>query len=96
MHTRRGGDGCRARTKFHRNLKAFRLALPTLKVWPLDQDAAFEFGRLHAELLRLGRPMQTIDIMIAAIATTLGNCTVVCTDIDLTVVPGLTIENWAR
>jgi tRNA(fMet)-specific endonuclease VapC len=79
-----------------RNLKALRLALPTLKVWPLDQDAAFEFGRIHAELLRLGRPMQTIDIMIAAIAMTLGNCTVVSTDSDLTAVPGLTVENWAR
>ena len=40
--------------------------------------------------------MQTIDIMIAAIASTLGNCTVVSTDGDLTTVPGLTVEDWAR
>ena len=39
--------------------------------------------------------MQQIDIQIAAIALTLGNCTVVTTDSDLTVVPGLRTENWA-
>ena len=39
--------------------------------------------------------MQQIDIQIAAIAITLGNCTVVSTDSDLTAIPGLTVENWA-
>jgi tRNA(fMet)-specific endonuclease VapC len=33
--------------------------------------------------------------MIAAIALTLGNCTVVTMDADLAAVPGLTIESWA-
>ncbi|OWK43102.1 type II toxin-antitoxin system VapC family toxin [Fimbriiglobus ruber] len=72
-----------------------QLALPAWKLWPFDEDAAFEYGRLHAELLRLGRPMQVIDIMIAAIALTLGNTTVVTKDSDLAAVPGLTVENWA-
>ena len=76
-------------------MKALRLALPALKVWPFDQDAAFEYGRVYAELLRLGRPMQTIDIMIAGVALTLGNCTVVTTDGDLSAVPGLSVKNWA-
>jgi tRNA(fMet)-specific endonuclease VapC len=49
---------------------------------------------LAAELKRLGRPMQQIDIQIAAIALTLGNCTVVTTDTDLAAVPGLSVENW--
>ena len=78
-----------------RNMQALRLALPTLTLWAFDQAAAFEYGRLFAELRRLGRPMQTIDIMVAAIAITLGNCTVVTKDSDLAAVPGLTIENWA-
>lgn len=38
--------------------------------------------------------MQQIDIQIAAIALTLGNCTVVTTDSDLSAVPGLPVENW--
>ena len=50
--------------------------------------------RLLAELARLGRPMQTIDIQIAAIALTLGNCIVVSADSDLSAVPGLSVEHW--
>jgi tRNA(fMet)-specific endonuclease VapC len=39
--------------------------------------------------------MQQIDIQVAAIALSLGNCTVVSSDSDLAAVPGLTVENWA-
>lgn len=77
------------------NMKLLRGALPTLRLWPFDHDAAFEYGRLHAELLRFGRPMQVIDIMIAAVAITLGNCIVVSKDSDLSAVPGITVVNWA-
>jgi len=78
------------------NMKLLRTAVPTLRLWPFDHDAAFEYGRLYAELQRIGRPMQVIDIMIAAIALTLGNCTVVSKDSDLSAVPDLTVENWAE
>lgn len=60
-----------------RNMRSLRLALNALKLWPFDEPAAFEYGRLHAELLGLGRPMQVVDIMLAAVALTLGNCAVV-------------------
>jgi tRNA(fMet)-specific endonuclease VapC len=66
-----------------------------LKLWPFDEDAAFEYGRIHAELMRIGRPMQVVDMMIAAIAFTLGNCTVVTKDSDLAAIRGLTVENWS-
>ena len=78
-----------------RNMQRLRTALPSLKLWPFDPTAAFEYGRIHAELMRLGRPMQVVDVMIAAIAAVLGNCTVVSADSDLAAVPGLTVENWA-
>lgn len=42
----------------------------------------------------MGRPMQQVDIQIAAIALALGNCTVVSGDSDLRAIPGLTIEDW--
>ena|SRR5437667_1728457 len=77
-----------------RNAQRLHLALSRLVVWPYTNDAAAEFGRIFAELRRLGRPMQQIDIQIAAIARTLGNCTVVSADSDLAAVPGLTVENW--
>jgi len=69
--------------------------LRKLVCWPFDKAAAYEYGRIFAELKRRGRPMQQIDIQIAAIALSLGNCIVVSADSDLSDVPGLTVENWA-
>jgi tRNA(fMet)-specific endonuclease VapC len=65
-----------------------------LSCWPLDRSASEIYGRLYADLRRRGRPMQVIDIMLAAIALSLGNCTVVSTDSDLLAIPGLSVENW--
>ena len=56
--------------------------------------AAFEYGRIYHELARLGRPIGVVDTMIAAIAMTLGNCTVVSSDSDLRAVPGLNLADW--
>ena len=78
-----------------RNAQRPRHALSRLVVWPYTNEAAKQFGRLFAELRRLGRPMQQIDIQIAAVAFSLGDCTVVSADHDLAAVPGLTVEKWA-
>jgi len=77
-----------------RNMKSVKVALASLRLWPFDAPAAFEYGRLYAELARLGRPIGVMDLMIAAIAQTLGSCTVVSTDSDLLAVPGLNVEDW--
>lgn len=63
--------------------------------WPFERRAAEEYGRIAAELRRIGRPMQAIDIQVAAIAMSLGNCTVVTKDGDLSAVQGLDVANWA-
>jgi tRNA(fMet)-specific endonuclease VapC len=72
----------------NRNVALFRL-------WPFTFEAARAYGRLYAMLRRNGRTIQTVDLMVAAIALTLGNCTVVTSDSDLLAVPGLVVENWA-
>lgn len=56
---------------------------------------ATEYGRIFTELKRIGRPMQQIDIQIAAIAFALGDCVVVTVDSDLSTVPGLDVEKWS-
>jgi tRNA(fMet)-specific endonuclease VapC len=76
-------------------LQPLARSLPTLRVWPLSVDAAAEYGRLRFRLERIGRPMGQMDILIAAVALTLGNTTVVSADSDLAAVPGLAVENWA-
>jgi tRNA(fMet)-specific endonuclease VapC len=78
-----------------RNLHRLRFGLSRLILWPYDERAAEEFGRIFAELRRIGRPMQQVDIQIAAIASALGECTVVSGDSDMSAIPGLTVENWA-
>lgn len=78
-----------------RNALRLRRVLPELIVWPLTSAASEEFGRIAAELRRIGRPIGTIDMLIAAIALSLGNTRVISADDDLAAVPGLKVENWS-
>ena len=56
--------------------------------------ASEEFGRLVLALKRTGRLIGPMDMLIAAIALSLGDCTVVTKDKDFLSVPGLKVENW--
>ena len=76
------------------NLDRFQRTLHEIACWPLDRAASHAFAKIATELRRIGRPMQTIDIMLAAIAISLGDCTVVTCDSDLHAVPGLSVMNW--
>jgi tRNA(fMet)-specific endonuclease VapC len=76
------------------NLPRVEQALNMLRLWPFEFPAAREYGRLYSELRRSGIQMQAIDRMIAAIALTIPNCTVVTNDTDFSRVPGLNVENW--
>ena len=76
------------------NLVRLQRGLRRLKCWPLTRAASAKFGELAAELRRAGRPIGQIDILVAAIAMTLGNCTVVSIDTDMGAIPGLSVEDW--
>ena len=78
-----------------RNLQRLHLAVSSWKLWPVTEEAAFEYGRIAAELRRAGRLIGQNDMMIAAIALTLGKCTVVTMDNDFSAVAGLQVDNWA-
>lgn len=88
-----GVEGSDARDE---NLRRLRRSLSRLVIWPFDGASAAEFGRVFIQLKRMGRPMQQVDIQIAAIAFSLGNCTVISGDSDLAAIPGLGVENWAE
>lgn len=77
------------------NFKKLQHGVSKLINWPFDEAAAMEFGRIYAQLRQMGRPMQQIDIQIAAIAISLGNCVVVSTDSDLQAIPGLKTADWS-
>lgn len=78
-----------------RNMAVLWRETTHLTLWPFDRAAAVEFGRIHAQLRRSGRPIQTPDIQIAAIATSLGKCTIVSKDSDFKAIPGLLLEDWS-
>ena len=77
------------------NLLLLNRGLVRLRIWSFDKPAAEEFGRLLAELRRIGSPMQQIDVQIAAIAFALGNCAVVTKDSDLSRVSNLEVVDWS-
>lgn len=77
-----------------RNRQRLVHSLSRIVCWPLDRKAAEEYGRIAAQLKRQGRLIQQIDIQIAAIALTLGACTVVSADGDFSAVAALNVENW--
>jgi tRNA(fMet)-specific endonuclease VapC len=79
-----------------RNEKILKRNLADFVIWPYEQNAAEEFGRLSAELRKRGRPMQQIDIQIAAIALSLGNGTVVSKDSDFQAIAGLDVVDWSK
>jgi tRNA(fMet)-specific endonuclease VapC len=78
-----------------RNADRLRRVLADLIIWPLTEAATEQYGRIAAYLRRAGRPIGKIDMLIAAIALSLGNTTVVSADNDLAAVSDLNVENWA-
>lgn len=77
-----------------RNAETLARSIATLRIWNFDIDAARHYGRLATILRRNGRPMQSVDVMLASVALSIGNCTVITTDSDLEFIPGLSVERW--
>ena len=77
------------------NSNDLREALQDYRRWPFNSSAAMEFGKIKAELRRLGRPIQDVDVQIAAIART-KKLTVLSDDAGFRFIAGLSTENWLR
>jgi tRNA(fMet)-specific endonuclease VapC len=75
-------------------MQRLHLALSAWKLWPVTDAAVYEYGCIAARLRRRGLEIQQNDIMIAAIALTLGNCTGVTLDGDLRQIPHLAVDTW--
>jgi tRNA(fMet)-specific endonuclease VapC len=61
---------------------------------PLDDNAAKVYGRIRADLERIGRPIGPNDLLIAAIAIA-NNVTLVTHNIrEFGQINGLTVEDW--
>lgn len=67
--------------------------IQSLQILPLDEKSAKEAGEIEADLLRRGLPIETEDIMIAAIARVHGE-KVVTHDAHYTRIPGLRVLKY--
>lgn len=68
--------------------------LQHVETWPWDSEAAARHGTLRASLEAAGKPLGTMDTLIAAHALALG-ATLVTNDKAFKQVPGLAVEDWA-
>lgn len=62
-------------------------------ILPFDASAAECYGRLRAEMRRIGKALQPLDMLIAAHALEAG-ATLVSSDRAFRFVPGLSVEDW--
>jgi tRNA(fMet)-specific endonuclease VapC len=88
--------GIQNSTEPDRNMALLWRAIAQLALWTFDRAAAIEFGKTYAQLRRAGRIIQIPDIQSAAIAASLGNCTIVSKDNDFRAISGLSVEDWSQ
>ena len=73
---------------------AVRRFLARMKVLPLGSAEARAYGQLRVKQQAAGRPLESMDMLIAAHAFAAG-AILVTADSAFSFVPGLPIENWA-
>ena len=79
-----------------KNAAALLKFLTVLTVLPFDDLAAAEYGKICAYLQRLGTPIGTMDMLIAAHAKTENLILVTNNTREFIRVPDLQLENWAE
>jgi tRNA(fMet)-specific endonuclease VapC len=75
------------------NLQALRAFLTDVVLWPFDELAAEEFGRIQAEQKSKGRPIPPLDAQIASVAR-LHHLTLLTADHHFQFIDNLAVENW--
>jgi len=68
--------------------------LPQFVVLNFDADCAHEFGKVRATLMKRGRPVDTVDLQIAATAVIHDLTVVTHNTKDYRDIPGLRLEDW--
>jgi tRNA(fMet)-specific endonuclease VapC len=84
-----------AKSGSDKNRRALEKFLAPLEVVSFDREVIWAYGTLRATLERKGRPIGSLDTLIAAHALAL-DVTLVTNDVsEFERVPGLKVENWA-
>ena len=73
-----------------RDLKSL---MTQVRVWPIDPSIVASYGEIYLDLRRRGRVLSSVDIMLAALARTMG-LTLLTTDRDFEALPSIRTEDW--
>ncbi len=78
-----------------KNQDALSGFLAPMEIAPFDNLAAFHYGEIRAYLERHGKPIGSLDLLIAAHARSL-NMTLITNNLrEFKRIPGLQVDNWA-
>jgi tRNA(fMet)-specific endonuclease VapC len=77
-----------------RNREALEQFVLPLEIAPFDRPATLTYGKIRALLEKKGRPIGSMDMLIAAHALSLGARLVTNNVKEFRRVPGLRVENW--
>jgi tRNA(fMet)-specific endonuclease VapC len=80
--------------RIEHNLSTIHQFIGVLQIVGFEQQAADEFGKIQAELRRMGRPTGDIDAMIAAVARSRQYILVTNNIRHFENIPNLQLENW--
>ena len=78
-----------------KNKQALELFLASMTIAPFDATCVWAYAKLRAQLEKLGKPIGSIDTMIAAQALALDLPLITNNQKEFAQVPGLKLENWA-
>ncbi len=78
-----------------KNRVALTLLLAGIEIMDFDSSAAESYGKIRAELEKMGKPIGPLDMMIAGHAESLGYTVVTNNTREFMRVSGLKLENWA-
>ncbi|WP_192821745.1 type II toxin-antitoxin system VapC family toxin [Rufibacter sp. LB8] len=79
-----------------KNKEALNQFLVPLDIIDFDYNATIEYGKVRADLEKLGTPIGPLDTLIAAHALSLKVTLVTNNEKEFSWVQGLKIENWAK
>jgi tRNA(fMet)-specific endonuclease VapC len=83
-------------TNPERNRLALAEFMAPIEIAPYDDRAAPYYGRLRAELESVGRPIGSLDMLIAAHAMSLGLVLVTNNTKEFSRVPELQLSDWHK